>query len=51
MGGENEKSRLYNLVTDPSEQVDISIQYPKKFKSLSKIYQKWYNSVQKSNLE
>tara|TARA_B100001564_G_scaffold63567_1_gene49863 strand:- start:82 stop:864 length:783 start_codon:yes stop_codon:yes gene_type:complete len=50
MGGAKENSRLYNLVTDPSEQVDVSTQYPEKFKSLSNFYQKWHYSVQKSNL-
>ena len=50
MGGAKQNSRLYNLVTDPSEQVDVSTQYPKKFKSLSNFYQKWHYSVQKSNL-
>ena len=50
MGGAKENYRLYNLVMDPSEKVDVSTQYPKKFKSLLNFYQKWYNSVQKSNL-
>ena len=50
MGGAKQNSRLYNLVTDPSEQVDVSTQYPKKFKLLSNFYQEWNYSVQKSNL-
>ena len=50
MGGAKENCRLYNLVTDPTEQVEVSTQYPKKFKSLLNFYQKWYYSVQKSNL-
>ena len=46
---ENEKPRLFNLIKDPSEQLDFASQYPNKFKSLINTYQKWYNSVQKSN--
>ena len=46
---ENEKPRLFNLIKDPSEQLDFASQYPNKFKSLIDTYQKWYNSVQKSN--
>ena len=50
MGGAKENHRLYNLAMDPSEKVDVSTKYPKKFKSLLNFYQKWYHSVQKSNL-
>ena len=46
---ENEKPRLFNLIKDPSEELDFASQYPNKFKSLINTYQKWYNSVQKSN--
>ena len=46
--GENQKPKLFNLVKDPSEQIDLSSQHPNKFKSLHDTYQKWHYSVQKS---
>jgi arylsulfatase len=39
--GRNDKWELYNLADDPTEQKDVSAEYPEKVKQLEQLYRNW----------
>jgi arylsulfatase len=43
--GKYDQWELYNLRNDPTEQNDLSIQYPEKVKEMSVMYEKWAEKV------